>query len=204
MAGIYRLRLGKYGDLVERALDLDRFAQKLEVISNESFIRFFSIRHQGWRILVAVSDDLNQPIAATAVRGVGGDPASTTVGAVGFISTDQARVLCNRLVEDGWDAANVAVETLSNPTPADIPFWLATPQTLARQYSSRVKDSSESSDGASVNLIRFADAMVECRDPSKYICIFHLFDDYGWQSTVAVSEDLTQPLGVVAIERSTR
>ncbi|MFD5629975.1 hypothetical protein [Streptomyces sp. NPDC127072] len=202
MVGIYGLRLAGDGDLAERTLDLSRFVQSLKN-SNEPFIRFFSVRFQGWRILVAVSDDLNRPIAATAVRGVGVDPASNAIGAVDVISVCQARALCAEMMEGGWEAADIAIEILSNIPSADIPLWLATPLTLARHYGDRAKGSPVSSEGStSLDLRRFALTMAEQGDPGESIRIFHLFDDYGWQSTCAVSEDLARPLGIVAVKRS--
>ncbi|MFJ1611057.1 hypothetical protein ACIOHS_48455 [Streptomyces sp. NPDC088253] len=202
MAGIYSLRLAEDGDLAERTLDLIRFTQSLKN-SNEPFIRFFSVRFQDWRVLVAVSDDLAQPIAATAVRGVGADPASNRVGAMGAISVSQAMVLCEEMAEDGWEAANIAAEALGSAAHAEIPIWSANPLTLARHYSDRAKVSVESSGGpTSIDLSRFASTMAEWGDMGGFIRIFHLFDDYGWQSTCAVSEDLAQPLGVVAVKRS--
>lgn len=199
MAGIYSTRLAQNADLPQRAFDIGRFVQSLTE-STESFVRFFSVRFKTWRILVVLSDDVCSPLASTAVAGVGENPAANSVGAVGTISAGQALALCRELMEDGWVAANIAVEKLAASERGEYPVWIATPATLARHYGERALVTDEGSRNlASLDLDRFAQVMSGLDDTT--IRIFHLFDDYGWQVTCAVSDDFARPLGAVAISR---
>ncbi len=201
MAGIYSTRLAQNADLPQRTFDIGRFVQSLTE-STEPFVRFFSVRFKIWRILVVLSDDMRSPLAATAVTGVGQNSAANSIGAVGTISGGQALALCRELMEDGWDAANIAVEKLANSEGDEHPVWIASPVTLARHYRERAMVTDVNSRNlTSLDLDRFAQVMSGLDDAT--IRIFHLFDDYGWQATCAVSDDFARPLGAVAIRRST-
>ncbi|MFF4732687.1 hypothetical protein ACFY3M_47135 [Streptomyces mirabilis] len=200
MAGIYSTRLAQNADLPQRTLDIGRFVQSLRE-STESFVRFFSVRFKMWRILVVLSDDMRLPIAATAVSGVGENPAGNNVGAVGTISASEALALCRELMEDGWGAASIAVEKLAASGMDEYPVWIASPVTLARHYRERATVTDvDSRNLTSLDLDRFSQVMSGLDDAT--VRIFHLFDDYGWQATCAVSNDFAHPLGAVAIRRS--
>jgi hypothetical protein len=198
MAGIYSLRLAQDSGLLDRTTDLEHFTQVLQD-SDEQFLRFFSVPANGERTLVVVSDDLERPLAATAVKGTGTNPEMAATGAVAFMKASRALEICETLIAADWQAAGIASETLTSSPSQDIPVWLATPQTLARHYADRAGRDDNSSQ-AGIDLERFSQAMAS-RAPEETIRIFHTFDAYGWQSTLAISNDLTEALAAVAIKR---
>ncbi|WP_143051595.1 MULTISPECIES: hypothetical protein [unclassified Streptomyces] len=198
MAGIYGLRLSQATELLDRTTELQRFTHVLQE-SNEQFIRFFSVPSDDARTLVITSDDLERPLAATTVKGTGADPATLSTGAVEFVKAGRMLELCETLIAADWRAASIAAETLASSPSQNIPVWLATPQTLARHYADRASRRDNSSQEG-VDLERFSQAMAN-RAPGEFVRIFHVFDPYGWQSTLAVSGDLTEALGAVAVKR---
>ncbi|WP_234542266.1 hypothetical protein [Streptomyces shenzhenensis] len=198
MAGIYSLRLTQDSGLLDRTIDLERFIQVLQD-SNEQFIKFYSVSTNKGRTLVTVSDDLERPLAITAVKGTPTDPSSVASGAVGFLKGSRALEICETLITADWESACIAAESLTISTSQDIPLWLATPQTLGRHYADRATHD-ENSSRMGIDMERFSQVMASLA-PDAMIRIFHVFDAYGWQTTVAVSDDLAEALGCVAIKR---
>jgi hypothetical protein len=197
LAGIYELRLHQDPGLTERTLDLARFAEALHTAPQE-YVRFFPMQMKEGRALVATTEDLERPLASTAVQGTGPAPDARTANAsaIGNIPSGRAAELCETLTGSGWRAAPAATETIASSSATEFPVWLATPQTLARHYAEKANELPQ----RNIDANRFAQAMAE-RSPSERILVFHLFDPYGWRITCAVAEDFSTPIAVAAMKR---
>jgi hypothetical protein len=197
LAGIYELRLRQDPGLSERTLDLARFAETLHTAPHD-FIHFFPIQMKEGRALVAVTENLQRPLASTVVRGTGMAPqtSAANASAIDTLPSRRAAELCETLTGAGWQAAPAAMEMIASSSVTEFPVWLATPQTLARHYSEQANEPAR----LHIDANRFAQAMSE-RNPREKILIFHLFDPYGWQITCAITEDFSAPIAVAARRR---
>jgi hypothetical protein len=197
LAGVYELRLRQEPGLAERARDLARFTEALRAAPQE-FVRFFSIKMKEGTALVVASENLQRPLASTVVRGSGTSPGMSTANAsaIGNIPPERAAILCETLMQAGWQAAPAAMETIASSMATEFPVWLVTPQTLARHYSEQANEPARQH----IDAQRFAQAM-SVRNPREKILIFHLFDSYGWQITCAITEDFSAPIAVAATKR---
>lgn len=199
IAGVYRLRRDALADSVQQTFDLDRFVEEMSERS-EDFVLLLSVHLPSYRFVCVLSAEESRPIGSTAVKGAGGDPFTHAVGEIGQLSFQEAKLRCQNLMAGGWESAAIALQGLTEAEPETVPIWLASPKTLAREYSQRAQEYMElNRHGQSLDMNRFAQKMQTIQETT--VCIFHIIDAYGWQCTGALTEDLAQPIASVAVKR---